>query len=203
MPSEFLLIGDHPGADFLNTRAGAGDATREYIDDGAAFVRWLADAGMLPAAEARRLPKIFSAAQLDQTARQARELREWVRDFLERWSVATSTAMPADLRRKLQPLLDACAYRRVIDVEEAPRLAWVPVLDQPAALVGLVASAVADLVVNEKPSSFKRCIGHGCSLSFVDRTKSQRRLYCSAALCGNRAKVAAFRARRGRTPPGG
>ena len=202
MPAEFLLIGDHPGADFLNTRAGVGDATREYIEDGAAFVRWLAAAGVLPEADVRSLPKNFSAAQLDQAARQARELREWVRGFLDRWSAATPAAKPVELRRKLQPLLDACVYRRVINVEEAPLLEWVPVIEQPAALVALVASIVVDLVVNEKPSSFKRCIGHGCSLSFVDRTKSQRRHYCSAALCGNRAKVAAFRARQGHAVSG-
>jgi predicted RNA-binding Zn ribbon-like protein len=44
----------------------------------------------------------------------------------------------------------------------------------------------------------KRCEGAECTLWFVDRTKAHRRRFCSATACGNRDKVAAFRARQRR-----
>ena len=47
-----------------------------------------------------------------------------------------------------------------------------------------------------QPALIKRCAGTDCSLWFVDRTKAHGRMFCSAAACGNRAKVAAFRQRQ-------
>ena len=41
-----------------------------------------------------------------------------------------------------------------------------------------------------------RRAGGDCSLWFLDRTKAHTRLLCSAAACGNRAKVSAFRKRQ-------
>jgi predicted RNA-binding Zn ribbon-like protein len=42
----------------------------------------------------------------------------------------------------------------------------------------------------------RECEGSVCSLLFLDRTKAHGRRWCSMALCGNRAKAAAHRARR-------
>jgi len=191
-----LFIGDHLAADFLNTRTGVGDQVREFIGDGMAFVDWLAEAGAVAPDEAARVRSRFSVEQLDRAAQQAREMREWARACVERW--AAGKKIDDDLVH-LQEMLDLCRYRRMISVagEAENGLQWVPELESPDALLGLLAGGIAELLTKETPSSFKRCIGHGCSLSFMDRTKSQRRLYCSAALCGNRAKVAAFRARHG------
>jgi predicted RNA-binding Zn ribbon-like protein len=50
--------------------------------------------------------------------------------------------------------------------------------------------------VTERPALVKRRTGPGCTLWFVDRTKSHGRVFCSATACGNRAKVAAFRDRQ-------
>jgi predicted RNA-binding Zn ribbon-like protein len=55
---------------------------------------------------------------------------------------------------------------------------------------------IASLVATEPPALVKRCAGPGCILWFVDRTKAHRRVFCSATVCGNRAKVAAFRERQ-------
>jgi len=42
----------------------------------------------------------------------------------------------------------------------------------------------------------KACEGHACTLLFVDKTRRRARRWCSMAVCGNRAKVAAFRNRK-------
>jgi predicted RNA-binding Zn ribbon-like protein len=51
-------------------------------------------------------------------------------------------------------------------------------------------------VARENASLVKQCAGPGCTLWFLDRTKAHARRFCSAAACGNRAKVAAFRERQ-------
>jgi predicted RNA-binding Zn ribbon-like protein len=58
-----------------------------------------------------------------------------------------------------------------------------------------IAESVADLLANGDFELVRHCEGDKCSLWFYDRTKAHRRRWCSATGCGNRAKVAAFRAR--------
>ena len=63
-------------------------------------------------------------------------------------------------------------------------------------ILALIASHVATLITHESPDLLKTCTGPDCTLWFIDRTKAHRRMFCSAAGCGNRAKVAAFRERQ-------
>jgi len=69
-------------------------------------------------------------------------------------------------------------------------------MDSADELIVLVATQVAFLIATEQPELVKHCAGTGCTLWFLDRTKAHGRLFCSAAVCGNRAKVAAFRERQ-------
>lgn len=69
-------------------------------------------------------------------------------------------------------------------------------IDSAEVLIAVVAAQVASLIATEQPALVKRCAGPGCTLWFVDGTKAHSRLFCSAAACGNRAKVAAFRERQ-------
>jgi predicted RNA-binding Zn ribbon-like protein len=58
-----------------------------------------------------------------------------------------------------------------------------------------IARALADLVCTEDFTFVKACEGPPCTLLFVDRTRGRVRRWCSMAICGNRAKQAAHRAR--------
>ena len=60
-----------------------------------------------------------------------------------------------------------------------------------------VAEAVADLLAEGDFELVRHCEGHDCVMWFYDRTKGHRRRWCTSTACGNRAKVAAFRARAG------
>jgi predicted RNA-binding Zn ribbon-like protein len=60
-----------------------------------------------------------------------------------------------------------------------------------------VAEAVADLLAEGDFELVRHCEGHDCVMWFYDRTKGHRRRWCTSTGCGNRAKVAAFRARAG------
>jgi predicted RNA-binding Zn ribbon-like protein len=63
------------------------------------------------------------------------------------------------------------------------------------AFLAPVAEAVADLLADGDFELVRHCEGHDCVMWFYDRTKGHRRRWCTSTGCGNRAKVAAFRAR--------
>lgn len=66
------------------------------------------------------------------------------------------------------------------------------------AFLAPVAEAVADLLADGDFNLVRHCEGNACVLWFYDRTKAHRRRWCTSTGCGNRAKVAAFRARESR-----
>jgi len=63
------------------------------------------------------------------------------------------------------------------------------------AFLAPVAEALADLLADGDFNLIRHCEGSACVLWFYDRTKGHRRRWCTSTGCGNRAKVAAFRAR--------
>jgi predicted RNA-binding Zn ribbon-like protein len=63
------------------------------------------------------------------------------------------------------------------------------------AFLAPVAEAVANLLADGDFNLVRHCEGDACVLWFYDRTKGHRRRWCTSTGCGNRAKVAAFRAR--------
>jgi predicted RNA-binding Zn ribbon-like protein len=63
------------------------------------------------------------------------------------------------------------------------------------AFLAPLAEAVAALLANGDFDLVRHCEGNACVMWFYDRTKGHRRRWCTSTGCGNRAKVAAFRAR--------
>jgi predicted RNA-binding Zn ribbon-like protein len=193
---EPLFLGSHPALDFLNTRLTPQGEDVELLGDGNALARWLQGAGLLDAATAAGLRRRLGAEALDSAAANARALREWARDWLARWRQAPRGDYRRELRH-LNALLENARWTRHaavtktgIEVRESCRV------ESAQELAALLAAQVAALVAHEAPELVKQCAGSGCSLWFVDRTRAHARLFCSPSACGNRAKVAAFRARR-------
>jgi predicted RNA-binding Zn ribbon-like protein len=61
-----------------------------------------------------------------------------------------------------------------------------------AELVGIVYTAMADGTW----SRLKACRSHVCKWLFYDRSRNRSAVWCSMAVCGNRTKTRAYRARR-------
>jgi predicted RNA-binding Zn ribbon-like protein len=74
--------------------------------------------------------------------------------------------------------------------------------ESPGELLQPIAAAAADLICHQDFRLIRACAGSGCTLLFLDRTKAHARRWCSMAVCGNRAKAAAHRARRARNDGG-
>jgi predicted RNA-binding Zn ribbon-like protein len=199
--SAFLFVGDHLALDLLNTVVGEGDGRQELLCDAASLKEWVAHAPWTTEVTSLlagpKRPGEWAAA-LDQV----RAVRELGRELVAAWQ---DDSLTEPMLARLRGWMQQVTYHRGLQWhggELSP--CWVPQLPGPQALAGLLAGAFGDLLAEARPESVRSCAGAGCSLRFLDRTKAQRRVYCSAALCGNRAKVAAFRARqRGAARDGG
>jgi predicted RNA-binding Zn ribbon-like protein len=198
------FVGDHLALDFLNSRVGPPNDATDWLADGAGLLDWLLQAGAIdPALALQFRADEDGFGPLDAVSEQARRLREWLGDFVERHA---GHEIEPDAERELAPLNRLLArddtYRIVEGAagepgEHARALRWREMRrwNAPERLLMPIAHAIGDRVCEADCRLIRACEGTGCVLVFYDRTKSHRRRWCSMALCGNRAKVAAFRAR--------
>lgn len=197
MAAEGYFLAGHPALDFANTLAAPHGEPVDYIPDGPSLLTWLVRAQLIsPTAAAawRRFP----ADGLDETAGKARALRDELRRALPRPS---PDRPPRRLISALNHILAEGKSHMRIESHEG-RIALVDALrlDEPDQLLQPIAESIADLLAHVDAATIKPCENSKCILWFVDRTHGARRRFCSAAICGNRHKVAQFRARKRMTP---
>lgn len=183
-----LFVADHLALDFINSEFGVGANHVECFNDDSQVIEWLRRAGV--AVELAELPP---PGQRGALLSAALALRESAHELL--------------LSRKARRAADPSALNRVLARESAyQELVWKKartperlqrrrVARQEDILVP-VAEAVAELLADADFALVRKCENPDCTLWFYDRTKSHQRRWCSMAVCGNRMKVAAFRARR-------
>ncbi len=192
-----FFVADAPGLDFLNSIATPVDAPVDWIGDGAGFLDWLGQAGLVPGAVLADLAGRALPGEMDKVADQARVLREWFRGFVRRhMGRALNPAALGELG-PLQRLLERDEMFQMLGADGTGRLTlgrqrrW----RTPEALLLPVGEILAQLVVAEDFAMIKACEGSACTLMFADHTRGHARRWCSMAVCGNRAKQAAHRAR--------
>ena len=192
-------IGDHLALDFLNSVAAPWGAEIEWVGSGEDLMEWLAGAGLIVTADAVHIRSTFSPSQLDNVARSATHLREWFRGVVaEAKSAGVGQLAAADIARlngvlahdasflQIEPATDR-GYWRVV-----PHRPW----RAPAELLAPIGAAMADLIAHGDFDLIRTCENPPCTIWFFDRTKGHRRRWCSQSMCGNRAKVAAYRERQ-------
>jgi predicted RNA-binding Zn ribbon-like protein len=197
-PSPFF-VGDHLALDFLNTVATPRDVPVEWLRDGRDLVDWLEQAQVIAADVAARFRASEDQRALDGVAGRAREFRGWLRGFVTRHMGKPLTTGAAKALGPLNELLAGDTSYPVVEAaggEQALRLRRVHRWESPDELLHPVAEAAADLVCSVDFRLIRACEGSVCSLLFLDRTKAHGRRWCSMAVCGNRAKAAAHRARK-------
>jgi predicted RNA-binding Zn ribbon-like protein len=193
-----LFLAGHVALDFLNTAMSPQGTEIELIGDGRAFVDWLVSAGVMDSAAASRLRRKFGADALDELAAEARKLRAWTASWIARWRDSPDARYDSELRRLNALLERAGGYPELVQRDGRFELAEQRRGETTSELLAEIARHIAALLVSEQPALVKRCDGAQCTLWFVDRTKAHRRRFCSTSVCGNRDKVAAFRARQRR-----
>jgi predicted RNA-binding Zn ribbon-like protein len=195
-----ILLADAPGLDFLNSIATPVDQPVDWIGDGDGLLGWLEQAGFVPRAALEAIRSRATAAELDDLAARARELREWFREFVRnrkgRPLGAKDLAELAPLNQLLEQdqqhgEITASSAGGVTRFELVARRRW----QSPDSLLMPIAEALARVICEEDFTYVKACEGATCTLMFADHTRGHARRWCSMAICGNRAKVAAHRAR--------
>jgi predicted RNA-binding Zn ribbon-like protein len=194
-PAKPLFLAGHLALDFLNTTMSPQGTEIELIGDGRAFVDWLVAAEVLDAAAASRLRRQVGAEALDELAAEARKLRGWTASWIARWRDDPEGRYDTELRRLNAVLERAGGYPQLAQRSGRFELVEQRRGETTGELLAAIAQQIAGLLVSEQAALVKRCDGAQCTLWFVDRTKAHSRRFCSASVCGNRDKVAAFRAR--------
>jgi predicted RNA-binding Zn ribbon-like protein len=199
MSDKAFFIGDHAALDFLNTIAAPRGEVIEFIADGDAYLSWLVDADLLGIDDRQALQTKFGRTGLDRVANEARKLREWFRQLIAKpmGAKAMRSLSPQETIATLNEILSLGSTHRALEAD-AKRLVLREKRGYTNArqLLVPVAEAISELLTADEQSLIKRCANPNCTMWFFDRTKAHRRLFCSAAVCGNRAKVAAFRERQ-------
>jgi predicted RNA-binding Zn ribbon-like protein len=179
------FVGDDLAINFINTRRMVEGKLTDTLQSGRDVKYWLKRLEV-PVAKGT-LP--FSDSVLLQRARELREI--------------ALTAVKDRKSRKLPSLVALNRFLRdapnhvVLTTDDANNLRVTRVHGKETveAFLAPVAEAVADLLADGDFDLVRHCEGHDCVMWFYDRTKAHRRRWCTSTGCGNRAKVAAFRAR--------
>lgn len=180
-----LLVGDNLALDFINTEYGLGPLHREVLSSDESVVDWLRTVGALPA-EPAAAPKGL--------VKLARELRASARALVEAgW--AGKWADPALVNHLLERGQRPVELQWDESAKAFRVVRRIGTLDAPG-LLAPIAEALSRLLTDVDLSLVRQCEGDNCTLLFHDVTKSHRRRWCCMAGCGNRMKVAAFRARQ-------
>lgn len=206
-PAPFF-IGDDLALDFLNSVAAPWDEKIEWLACGADLVAWLDAAHAIPAKVAAQFRAPGGSRALDAVTSEARALREWFRTFVGAHAGAPlERSALRELSRLNQLLEEDETYRQIAlapsvrtesaNGEHHGALGWDARRRWRNARMLLlpIAEAMGDLVCRKDFSLVRRCEGPTCTLWFFDASKAHARRWCSMAVCGNRAKAAAHRAR--------
>jgi predicted RNA-binding Zn ribbon-like protein len=179
---------------FANSGAPVPDARRlvplvaARFDRYADVVAWIRRMGAASAAEAERLLAAAAkeAAEAAAAAARARTLRgALVRIFTA--ESAGKRARAADLKTLNDALVPALAARRLVAAERGCGWTWEDGGGLDRALWPVALSA-AELLTSADVSRVRQCADRKCPRLFVDRGRSQPRLWCDMRACGNRAK---------------
>ena len=191
-----MLIGDHPALDFVNSVLAPSGEPLDFLRDGKCLGLWLQSSGVLPP-WAWEAVGALKPAQADRLADEARDLREAFRRLL---LARAHGATPAAQRSGIDLLNRALARGPLIQALNPAESGWRLELRRDAQthdrVVAELAALCADLLSNQPEDQVRKCENPACTLWFNDYKRGPKRRWCSMAICGNRMKVAAHRARQ-------
>ncbi|WP_030265970.1 CGNR zinc finger domain-containing protein [Streptomyces violens] len=122
---------------------------------------------------------------------------QWLREALRAACLAhTGADLSADTERTLRTLLAEAPLVLAIDAQGDAALRPAPGLTGVAALTARIAAGIATAAADGTWPRLKACEDHGCQWVFYDRSPAGRSRWCSMAVCGSRAKMRTYRARK-------
>ncbi len=169
--------------DLLNTEMNDGTVAADFVGTVDALKEWLA------AAEIETPPADAGGGQ-----HAVCELRDLLRTAVV--PLREGKPLPDQLLAALNTQLGAVSLRFQLS-QSAHGLQLDQRLDTGAAgLAGALAEDFARFVCDFEPARLKSCSNPACTMVFYDRGKNATRRWCTMSICGNRDKVARYRARK-------
>ncbi len=184
--SGFMFRSDQLCLNFVATVAKRDMNDTERLVTGEDLQTWLYVAGLPPAV----------GPVTDEQLSAARELREAVNN-LTRARVDGLPPAPGCI----EVINRAAAVGTPHAVLSVDGTTAVPAAPAPLAeILSIIARDAIDLFSGEYRDRVRRCLGHDCSLYFVDRSRRGARRWCAMAACGEKASSAAYRRRQTTSP---
>lgn len=193
---DYLFLANDLALDIVNTEVILAGVPSDLLQTFANLTEWCEKAGVGSAGGMRRLAADWAETEEAKRAMQsARELRGVLRKSVEK--VAKTGRIPVALAAALNnrlhdPRLATDVFYSHGRLKTSPR--WV--LEKPHDLLVPVAYDAANFFATANYSGIRKCENPDCILFFYDTSKNHSRRWCSMDMCGNRAKVSAFRERR-------
>jgi len=194
MPTS-LFVANDPSLDFVNTEVILAGVRTDLLQSFGDLPQSFALAKVGSAAEMQRLAKVWTdTPEARATLQAARALRSVLRNAMER--VAGTGRIPSHLANVLTKELQHTRLATEV-VQSQGKLRTKPrwILEKPWDLLVPIAHYAANFFATADYSAVRKCENPKCILFFYDTSKNHSRRWCSMELCGNRAKVAAFRER--------
>jgi predicted RNA-binding Zn ribbon-like protein len=190
--AEFIFLGEHPALDFANTYYAPHGELEDQLRSWPDFIEWLRQAN-LSKGTSLELSKAEAAPALDAVI----ALRvAWARQVE---AILAGKPVAKEFLKTLNAALEKDRFSdAVVAGAETPfeLVRSASQLRGGELALAILARQIADFLTACNFDYLRQCAGHGCVLYFYDTTKNHRRQWCSAAACGNRHKVAAFRERQ-------
>jgi predicted RNA-binding Zn ribbon-like protein len=163
--------------DFVNTLDVGREDDRLGTRDG--LVAWLAGRGLAPAGATASAAELAAAVKL--------------REGLRAAMLGHHEAEPGPPPPRLEEALAGLPVRISL---ATGRPAAVPLGHGVAGALGSIAAALVEAAADGTWQRLKVCQEETCRSAFLDTSRNRSRAWCSMALCGNRTKTRAYRARR-------
>ena len=208
----FELIAGNLCLDFINTldnrpRSEPKELIENYYD----LARFAEDTAVLTPEQLHHLSERVRLLpdEANEAVRRARDLREALHEIFS--ALMNRQTAPQLAMEKLNANLhDAALHSRLVqrnavhpkmlESETLPEGHLVWRFDDPAssfnAILWPIARAAADLLASNDVAFVRTCSSPACQWFFLDTSKNHRRRWCDMKVCGNRAKVRKFYARK-------
>lgn len=174
----FTFVGGDVGLDFLATKRDRDREPDDLLTGPAVFAEWCEQAGLVterPDVSDADLERVLelreSAYRLVLASIRRTTPRRGDREALNRFAADLPVSLRLDEHGGLQAVGD-CSQ-----------------------VLAAIARGLVTLISGAARETCRECDGETCTRLFVDRSRAQNRRFCSDRICGNQAKVAAFRRR--------
>ncbi|HLA75485.1 MAG TPA: ABATE domain-containing protein [Gammaproteobacteria bacterium] len=193
---DFVFIAENLALELVNTQRMRDGTPVDMLEDYAALVNWLTQAGVLDAAQAKAALKQWgNSAEGRRVHERARVLRDALRSMAEH-IVAHKPVPQSSLDVINEVLRHGAAYAQVVRKRGTFEKHSHADRAEAMQLIVPIAEVASDLLCNGDLALVKKCNNPHCILFFYDTTKNHARRWCSMAVCGNRMKAAAHYHRR-------